>query len=292
MNKRLLKHFFSLLHVNHAHLDKKWNYTNVVSPYHRIYFIDGGEGTISNQENSLKLTAGSLYMIPSFTVCNMRCNDYLSQYFIHFFEETPNGLSLFQQHRSLMEVRATDIDALQVKRLLSLNPGRGINRSDNPKIYEKNAFYEAYEELNNLQPVAKYMETQGILIQLVARFLEHARSQQPSLTVIPSTILDAMTYIQLNLEDALTIKFLAKRANQHEDYFSRQFLRATGERPLQYLHQKRIERAQYLIATTNLSYAVIATETGFNNVQHFGKIFKKITGTTPGSYRKQVAAGY
>jgi len=35
-----------------------------------------------------------LYIIPSFTLCDLRCNEYLSQYFLHFFEESVEGISL------------------------------------------------------------------------------------------------------------------------------------------------------------------------------------------------------
>lgn len=80
---------------------------------------------------------------------------------------------------------------------------------------------------------------------------------------------------------------LAKRANQNLDYFSRLFLQYTGERPLAYVQQKRIERAQYLITTTDKTYSEIAEETGFENVPHFSRIFKKVTSLTPGQYRQQ-----
>jgi len=50
---------------------------------------------------------------------------------------------------------------------------------------------------------------------------------------------------------------------------------------------KRIERAQYLIATTQLSYTQIAEDTGFETLPYFSKIFKKVTGLTPGEYRKR-----
>jgi transcriptional regulator GlxA family with amidase domain len=76
-------------------------------------------------------------------------------------------------------------------------------------------------------------------------------------------------------------------ANLHPDYFSRLFYRFTGERPLAYIHMKRIERAQYLIATTNLPYIEITEDTGFENVPHFSKIFKKVTSLTPGEYKKR-----
>jgi transcriptional regulator GlxA family with amidase domain len=96
-----------------------------------------------------------------------------------------------------------------------------------------------------------------------------------------------MKYIQINLKENLTVGYLAKRANLHQDYFSRLFFQYTGQRPLNYLHEKRIERAQYLIATTNLSYTEIAEQTGFENLPHFSKIFKKVTSLTPGEYKKQ-----
>lgn len=37
-------------------------------------------------------------------------------------------------------LKATEVDILNFKRLLEVNPGRGINRSDNPGIYEKIPF--------------------------------------------------------------------------------------------------------------------------------------------------------
>lgn len=286
MTRRLLKHNFSLLHINYAKLDTHWNYCNVLSPYYRIYLIDEGEGYISGQGKKLILRPGHLYIIPSFTVCNMKCPAYLGQYFIHFFEDSPNGISLFHNNRTLIQVKATDTVIANVKRLLQINPGRGINRSDDPKVYEKNIYYKEYEELNNRQTMANYLETQGIILQLIARFVDSDQFENKKSVAIPSKILEAMSFIQLNLQDTLTVTQLAQLANQHPDYFSRQFAEYTGERPLTYIHQKRIERAQYLITTTLMPYTEIADATGFESLPYFSKVFKKLTGTTPNQYRK------
>lgn len=287
MNRRSLKHSFSLLNVDHVRLNQQWNYKNVISPYYRLYYIDSGEGLVYNSQQRLKLEAGFLYIIPSFTLCNLKCPTSLSQYFIQFFEESPDGISLFQHNRHLIKVAASPIDIANFKRLLEINPGRGINRSDNPKVYEKNVYYEEYQDLNTRQNIACYMETQGIIMQLISRFLHEKHSPNSNPSAIPSKVLDTMSYIQLNLKEPLTIAQLAKRVNQHQDYFSRNFLQYTGERPLHFIHQKRIERAQFLITTTDMPYAAIATETGFDNLPHFSRIFKKMTGTTPNNYRKQ-----
>lgn len=287
MSTRLLRHIFSLLHVDYVKLNERWNYTNVISPYFRIYYIDEGDGTVLSEHGNVDLEQGYLYIIPSFTLCHLRCNNYLSQYFLHFFEESAVGISLFENNRKIIKVPARETDIDNFKRLLEINPGRGINRSDNPRVYEKNVYYRGYQELNNIVSDSTYLETQGIILQLVSRFLSSNRFRPKHPDLIPSKILESISYIQLNLKKNLTVGALAKRANLHQDYFSRLFLQFTGERPLAYIHVKRIERAQYLIATTNLSYTQIAEETGFENLPYFSKIFKKVTSLTPGEYKKR-----
>lgn len=286
--RKILGHSFSLLHADVVELGKDWNYCNVISPYFRIYYIEAGGGHVQSAREIIRLEKGHLYLIPSFTLCHLRGEDYQRQYFLHFFEQTPEGGSLFEYYRKVMKLPAADTDIAHFKRLIKLNPNRGIDRSDNPKVYEKSALYRHYQDLNERVSDASYLETQGIIMQLVARFLSACESGDRSSDPIPMKIMDAIHYIQLHLKAKLTVGALAKRANLQQDYFSSLFARATGERPLAYLHMKRVERAQYLLATTQLSYAEISEETGFENVPYFFRIFRKVTRLTPGEYRKKI----
>jgi AraC-like DNA-binding protein len=268
-------------------LNHRWNYKNVISPYYRLYYINEGEGLLSNASQQICLEPGYIYLIPSFTLCNLYCKEYLSQYFIQFFEDSPDGISLFHHNRSLMKLPATELDIVHFQRMLAINPGRGINRSDNPKVYEKSDYYREYQALNNRQSMGAYLETQGIILQLLSRFVDSENFDQAGSEEIPQKVLSAMSYIQINLHQPITVAQLASRASQHPDYFSRQFLRYTGERPLAYIHTKRIERAQFLIITTRMAYSEIASEIGFDSLPHFSRVFKKITRLTPGEYRRQ-----
>ena len=287
MPKSIFKYSFSLLHVDYVKLNHNWNYNNVISPYYRLYYIDDGTGFISDSTDHLTLEPGNLYLIPSFTICNLNCDAYLSQYFIQFFEESPDGISLFNNNRSVMKMPASEIDVMLIKRLLHSNPGRGINRSDNPKVYEKEAYYKEYQSLNNEMKTHQKFENQGILLQLISRFLSSKDFKINNSQSVPSKILNTMSYVQLHLDENLTVAQLAKRVNQNQDYFSKQFLIHTGQRPLNYIHEKKIERAQYLIATTDNTFLEIAMNTGFSNLPHFSKIFKQIVSLTPGEYRQQ-----
>ncbi|MGQ7854484.1 helix-turn-helix domain-containing protein [Pedobacter sp. WC2501] len=287
MNKKLIKHSFQLLNIDYVKLGNKWNFKNVISPYYRLYYIDEGEGLISGPGGSLTLRPGFLYLVPSFTLCNLYCDRFLSQYFVQFFEESADGVSLFSNCKESLEVEATAGDIANIKRLISINPGRGINRSQDPLVYEKDEYYKEYTELNNLQSISVQYETQGVIFQLISKFLKPEIFLKDKLTVKPSAVMDAIGYIQINLKTNLKVSQLADRANLNTDYFSRLFHRYTGQSPVNYILQKRIERAQYLIITTKKQQDEIAELTGFENVHYFSRVFKKLTNLTPGAYRAQ-----
>ncbi|AYL95549.1 hypothetical protein [Mucilaginibacter celer] len=72
MIKRNFGHSFSLLNIDYVKLNPKWNYENVISPYYRIYYIDDGEGNLSDTTHSLKLEAGYLYTLKWATADEIR----------------------------------------------------------------------------------------------------------------------------------------------------------------------------------------------------------------------------
>jgi AraC family transcriptional regulator len=290
--RRVVRHTFSLLNVDYVKLNNKWNYANVISPYHRIYYIDDGEGELSNAEKTLKLEAGYLYIIPSYTLCDMACSTYLSQYFVHFFEESLEGESLFPTNSSILKVKAHEVDALNFKRLININPKRGINRSDNPQVYEKHIYYNEYQQLNTLQNFSVFLETQGILSQFLSRFTIPEVFQKKELQLIPEKIVECMRFIAANLHLQLNICLLAELANHNPEYFSRIFEEHTGTRPLAYVTEKRVERAQYMIGSTRLSYSAIAELTGFKSLSNFSRTFKKVTGLSPGTYKRRISNSY
>lgn len=290
MIKRALQYSFSLLNVDYVQLTSKWNYQNIISPYYRIYYIDEGQGEVSDFERTVKLEPGYLYIIPSFTLCNLCCSNYLSQYFVQFFEESSHGMSMFANNRAVLKLKACELDVQLFKRLLVINPGRGINRSDNPKVYEKALYYNEYQQLNNNQSLAVYTETQGILMQLVSKFLTPEVSAGHTTHTIPAKIIESLNYILANLQEDLSVCRLASMVHQNVDYFSRQFKKYTGMRPVVYICQKRIERAQYLMATNQMTFTEICNKTGFENLAYFSNTFKKMTGISPSDYKKQLYA--
>jgi AraC family transcriptional regulator len=73
-------------------------------------------------------------------------------------------------------------------------------------------------------------------------------------------------------------------------YFARQFRRATGVAPHQYLLRARVVRAKHLLAATDLRIATIALDCGFCHQEHLTRAFRKQCGITPAAYRAAVKA--
>jgi len=289
MHKIVMKSTFTLLNTDYVKLNKSWNYKKIISPFFRMYLIDAGSGSLSGPDQHILLEPGFLYLIPSFTICDYTGGDFLSQYYIQLIEESVDGSSLFLTNRKIFKTPATQLDEQLFKNLIALHPNRGLPKHD-PKDYEKRPVLQEFMELNNLLTAGAHMETTGIILQLLSRFLSSCDFKATAQAAVPSKVLEAIHYIQTHLSESLSVADLALRAGQNPDYFSRIFLEHTGERPVNYIQFKRIEQAQFLIITSDFSFGDIAERTGFESLSYFNRIFKKMTGQTPGQYKANLRA--
>jgi two-component system response regulator YesN len=95
----------------------------------------------------------------------------------------------------------------------------------------------------------------------------------------------ALNYIHENLEKNLTLEEVANLIYLSPYYFSRQFKIMTKMNFIRYVTNVRIEKSKELLSKTDWNITKIALKTGFQNANYFCKVFKKITGYTPGDWR-------
>jgi AraC-like DNA-binding protein len=87
--------------------------------------------------------------------------------------------------------------------------------------------------------------------------------------------------------DPLTVADLARAAHLSPAHFSREFRRAFGESPHQYLLTRRLERAATLLRTTDWSVADVCVAVGLTSVGSFTTSFKRMFGASPTAYRAE-----
>src|SRR5215468_3181588 len=126
----------------------------------------------------------------------------------------------------------------------------------------------------------------ALMSYLVRRYSTAAEASHPLSEGLPAirlrTVLD---HIHTHLEDSLTVIELAGMVSMSPQHFANLFRRSTGLAPHRYVVGRRIERAQHLLSTTNLSLSEITLESGFASQSHFTDVFRKMLGTTPRRYR-------
>ena len=85
--------------------------------------------------------------------------------------------------------------------------------------------------------------------------------------------------------EPLTVADLARAAGLSRAHFSREFRRAFGESPHQYLLTRRLERAAALLRTTDHSVAEICLSVGLASIGSFTTSFTRTFGKSPTAYR-------
>jgi AraC family transcriptional regulator, transcriptional activator of pobA len=82
-----------------------------------------------------------------------------------------------------------------------------------------------------------------------------------------------------------TVRYISEKLNVTPNYLSYILKTRTGQSTQQHIHNKFIESAKHIIATTSLPVNDIAHQLGFEHPQYFSEIFKKKTSFSPLAYR-------
>lgn len=132
-----------------------------------------------------------------------------------------------------------------------------------------------------------YLEAKVIeLLIMQTQYLTH---KQPTISVIINDDIEKLevvrSYLKDNLHKNVTIEELSKRAGINTSKLKKEFKNTFGDTIFAYHTRLKMEYAQQTLRTSTKSITSIATETGYNYVQHFSKAFKKYFGVLPSELR-------
>jgi AraC family transcriptional regulator len=124
---------------------------------------------------------------------------------------------------------------------------------------------------------------------LAVRLLRHVLApHQPTRRrdgTLPQAKLRAIVeYVEGHLDTSPTLEQMAAIARLSVYHFARQFRRATGLPPHQFVIARRVERAKQLLHG-GLPLAEVAASAGFSAQSQFAYHFKRLVGVTPGQFR-------
>ncbi len=100
----------------------------------------------------------------------------------------------------------------------------------------------------------------------------------------------ARDHVDRHYAEPLDLDSLAAAANVSKYHFARCFAHAYGEAPMRYLTRRRIERAQDLLRSANLTVTEVCMLVGFTSLGSFSSRFRELVGESPTEYRNRWAA--
>lgn len=89
--------------------------------------------------------------------------------------------------------------------------------------------------------------------------------------------------------EPLDLDALAESAAVSKYHFARTFASVYGEPPMRYVTRRRIERAQDLLRSANLTVTEVSLMVGYNSLGSFSSRFKELVGMSPTDYRDKWA---
>lgn len=93
-------------------------------------------------------------------------------------------------------------------------------------------------------------------------------------------------YIDLNISNRITLDDLAEVTNYSSGHLCHMFKRVSGKTLIQYINEKRVQKAKELILKS-VPMTEVAYQTGFEAYSYFYKVFKQYVGINPTEYRQK-----
>ena len=127
-----------------------------------------------------------------------------------------------------------------------------------------------------------------LTIHLLRRHAHIRRAAELELSragLVDRRVRRAVELMHARLAEDVPLEEMAAAAYLSPFHFARLFKKVTGTSPHAYLAALRLERAQTLLATTDLSVTEVGARVGYTSPSHFAKAFRQATGLSPREFR-------
>lgn len=149
------------------------------------------------------------------------------------------------------------------------------------EAFKKLPFYDSFEKL---------IELYKILYELSKHcdyaFLSSAQYRSQAMDENDVVIKRALYYMNKNYQENICLEDIARYVGMNSSALCRYYKKNTGKTLFGYLSELRISYAVKLLMNKNIAISQVAYDCGYNNLSHFNRQFKEITGKTPSEYCK------
>lgn len=173
----------------------------------------------------------------------------------------------------------------------STNTNTCTPASDEPGVLPSLAklLESARKELDGDRDTAKALMTRAaslLRVEIERQSTDIARDQAAG-GLVPWQVRRLNVYIEARLDQPILLQELSAISKLSTAYFSRAFKRTFRETPHAYIVRRRLEHAESLMLTSDLSLSDIALRCGFTDQAHLCKLFRRRYARTPAAWRRE-----
>lgn len=228
--------------------------------YTEIFYITHGEGKMAFSNTSIPYKPHDVFVIP--------------KYVKH------NEITATEKSGYLVVAVDNDYPFLDSAGIATTPVWYSYDSPDNLLLKLMN---QIRHELSNPETFIEYdisMLVSLMFTEIMRKFPLKSEIQSPNIKLIHD-------YISTNFYDNITLKSLAKLRFTSTVQLGREFKKAYGCTPMQFLTQKRIEHAKQILKSTNATITNVSISVGYSSPAYFAYVFMKETGETPTEYRNK-----
>lgn len=182
-----------------------------------------------------------------------------------------------------------EFDGLRVKEALEM---AGLT-VDQP-VYHSNSKILSTDLMNEMLYIAKNSDKSPYhLIGHLYLFLDYLTRSSSSRKMLQGGrlrdfyIREAISFIEQNFQNNITIEDIAAFCNLNRSYFGKIFRDCVGKSPQEFLIGYRMTKGAELLKLTELPIGDISNAVGYPNQLHFSRAFTKTYGSSPRKWRME-----
>lgn len=144
----------------------------------------------------------------------------------------------------------------------------------------ENLIWTIHNKQNNKRSINQ--ATMGVLLLQLMNYTEFVDVGKDNSG--QELVMSVYKYVEENYRDG-SFTDLAEQLHYDLHWLSKTIKQLTGKNYTELLQDKRMRQAAYLLRTSKLTVADIATAVGYENISYFHRLFQKTYGTSPRNYR-------
>ena len=185
------------------------------------------------------------------------------------------GAIYFQSDGDFKVIKARAIELLVLLSRASIQGGAQVNEI----FWLNNEYIQQIQDIDRMDDLNVWLT--DIMHRLVSYVFDFESVKHSDV------IFKAVEYIKAHLTEKITLNDVADYVYLSKSYLSRIFKQEMNCSLTTYISRLRIEKARELLLDNRINIVDIAYMIGFEDQSYFTKVFKQITGVSPGKYRGQ-----